>query len=79
MEPYVVDFACIEAKLIIELDGPSHDGRLAYDAARTDFLEKRGFRVIRFAAEDITENLTGTLEAIHSVAIERRDALLNRR
>jgi len=70
--PYIVDFACIETKLIVELDGPSHVGRLDYDERRTSYLEQLGFRVLRFAAEDIAENLSGTLDTIHAAALERQ-------
>jgi very-short-patch-repair endonuclease len=45
---YVVDFVCLEAKLVIELDGSQHVERLAYDDARTVFLSEQGFRVLRF-------------------------------
>src|SRR5579863_9987541 len=46
--PYVVDFFCPEAKLIIEVDGGQHDNDAARDAARTRWLEKAGHRVVRF-------------------------------
>ena len=46
--PYIVDFVCQEKKLVVELDGKLHDGRVAYDAARDEFLKRQGFRVLRF-------------------------------
>lgn len=46
--PYFADFACIEAKLIIELDGGQHVEAAVYDADRTRFMEEQGFRVLRF-------------------------------
>jgi very-short-patch-repair endonuclease len=73
--PYIADFACMEAKLVIEIDGPSHDGRLDYDLRRTAFLEKRGFRVLRFAADDVAKNLLGVVDAIAEVARERKREL----
>ena len=45
--PYIADFVCLEEKLIVELDGPFHVGRKAYDEARDAFLHAQGFRVIR--------------------------------
>ena len=49
LESFVVDFCCIEARLIVELDGEQHaDARKRYDDARTRELEARGFRVLRF-------------------------------
>ena len=46
--PYFADFACIEAKLIVELDGGQHVEAAVYDADRTRFLEGQGYRVLRF-------------------------------
>ncbi len=53
--PYVADFACFAAKLIIELDGDQHcaDTALRYDANRTAWLEANGFTVLRFANRQI--------------------------
>ncbi len=60
--PYVVDFLCIEAKLVIEADGGQHSPER--DAARTAWLESRGLRVIRFWNHDILRNIDGVLQAI---------------
>ena len=48
--PYVVDFACLSAKLLIEIDGPSHTGTntAARDVIRTAWLQSEGYRVLRF-------------------------------
>ena len=46
--PYFSDFACIEEKLIVELDGGQHADALVYDADRTRFLQSKGWRVLRF-------------------------------
>jgi len=59
---YIVDFLCIEKGLIIELDGGQHDA--ASDANRTHFLEKRGYRVLRFWNNDVVENFDGVLQAV---------------
>jgi very-short-patch-repair endonuclease len=58
---YVVDFACLEARLIVEVDGGQHGER---DAARTAWLEAQGFRVLRFWNNDVLENTDGVIEAI---------------
>jgi very-short-patch-repair endonuclease len=49
--PYVADFLCLEARLIVELDGPPHDDptQQAHDARRTAWLAAQGFRVLRFS------------------------------
>jgi very-short-patch-repair endonuclease len=48
--PYVADFICLEARLIVELDGAPHDdpAQRAHDARRTAWLASQGFRVLRF-------------------------------
>jgi acyl-CoA thioester hydrolase len=62
--PYIVDFCCFEAKLIVELDGGQHADQVEYDAARTARLEKDGFSVVRFWNNDVLANLTGVLESL---------------
>ena len=49
--PYIADFFCPAAKLIVELDGDHHglDNKASYDAVRTRWLEGRGYKVLRFA------------------------------
>ena len=69
-EPYIADFASLELKLIIELDGGQHANRISYDDQRSLFLQQRGFKVIRFWNNDVIENIDGVLEAIHRVILE---------
>jgi adenine-specific DNA-methyltransferase len=59
---FVVDFLCAEASLIIELDGGQHND--AADARRTEFLEQRGYNVMRFWNNEVNENLEGVLAVI---------------
>jgi very-short-patch-repair endonuclease len=61
MGRFIVDFVCLEKKLIIELDGWQHkeENQERYDRERTVFLEKQGFRVIRFWNNEINDNLAG--------------------
>lgn len=70
IEPYIADFACLELKLIIELDGGQHADQLFYDNQRSLFLEKRGFKVIRFWNNEVIENIEGIFEAIHLVILD---------
>jgi len=53
---YITDFACIEQKIVIELDGGQHQERLAYDEQRTAFLQTHGWRVLRFWNNDVLNN-----------------------
>ena len=62
--PYIVDFACFKARLLIEIDGPTHDARVQYDGRRTAWLVRRRFRVLRLAADDVLNRLDEALEAI---------------
>jgi very-short-patch-repair endonuclease len=64
--PYIADFAHHDARIIVELDGGQHaeDDGLAADAARTAWLEGRGYRVLRFWNPEVQENLEGVVETI---------------
>jgi very-short-patch-repair endonuclease len=62
---YVVDFVCLEQKLVIEIDGGQHSRQQEYDARRTGFLESHDFRVIRFWNNEVlteTEAVLGIVE-----------------
>jgi len=59
--PYIADFYCAARKLVIELDGLTHDDRAAYDAARTHDLRQRGLRVIRFTNDEVVHNVDDVL------------------
>jgi very-short-patch-repair endonuclease len=61
---YIVDFAAPSSNLAIEIDGDTHGGQVEYDAARTFFLERQGYRVIRFTNSDVLGNVDGVLTAI---------------
>ncbi|MCX7140834.1 MAG: endonuclease domain-containing protein [Proteobacteria bacterium] len=62
--PYVVDFVCLEEKLIVELDGGQHAEQVVRDAGRTAYLESKGFRVIRFWNDDALKQTDVVLEEI---------------
>jgi crossover junction endodeoxyribonuclease RuvC len=61
---FIVDFCCIEHRLVIELDGDSHAETVGYDAWRTEKLKERGYRVLRFFNDEVQKNLDGVVEAI---------------
>lgn len=61
---FIVDFACLEKKLIIELDGSQHFDATTYDNKRTEYLQSEGFHVLRFWNNDVVNNLDGVLESI---------------
>lgn len=59
IEPYIVEFYCAEARLVIELDGKSHDGRETYDQERSKYLRTLGLTVFRISNDDVIGNLEG--------------------
>ena len=62
--PYIVDFLCFDPMLVIEIDGSQHTGLIAYDAERSSFLERRGFKVIRFWNHEVLAQTNRVREAI---------------
>ena len=62
---YILDFVCIQEKLVIEVDGGSHLEQEEYDQERTRWLEdEKGYRVIRFTNDDVLKNIHEVVEAI---------------
>ena len=64
--PYIVDFACMPKKLLIELDGGQHAEQHTYDKKRDEFLREKGYKILRFWNNDVFENCFGVLESIRA-------------
>ncbi len=64
--PYIVDFACLEARLVMELDGGHHSDQTEADTRRTYFLEDNGYRVLRFWNNEVLDNIEGVLAIIEN-------------
>ena len=64
--PFIADFVCHAEKLVLEIDGATHGetSELAYDAARTRYLQSLGFRVLRVSNADVYDNLNGVLDTV---------------
>ena len=62
--PFFADFLCRALKLIVELDGHSHDVRPERDRARDRYLAAAGFRVVRFANADVMRDVGAVVEAV---------------
>ncbi len=62
--PYIVDFLCVEAGVVVELDGAQHGEQAGYDAARTAYLEAEGLRVVRFWNAEVCDGLDGVCAAV---------------
>ena len=63
---YIADFACTEAKLVVEADGSQHGEQAEYDAERPEAFAAEGFRTLRFWNSEIFGNLDGVVEAIRA-------------
>jgi very-short-patch-repair endonuclease len=61
---YIVDFVCLEHRLIVELDGGQHAEQVAHDQDRDEWLRGQGYTVLRFWNNDVMQNLEGVLEQI---------------
>ena len=68
--PFVLDFCCPAAKLVVEVDGAVHDNQQEQDAVRTEHLEQYGYRVIRFTNDQVLSDLDTVLDAILLAAQE---------
>jgi len=67
--PYFADFACRQARLIVELDGSQHAGSVR-DQTRDRFLEQKGWAILRIWNNELDENVEGVFQTIMSRAAE---------
>ena len=67
--PYVADFACVQAKVVVELDGDQHgrDKKYEYDQRRDNYMAARGWRVIRISNDRIYKDLGNVLNMLADV------------
>ena len=70
--PYIADFLCMSARLIVEVDGGQHAQRVLHDRQRTDYLESQGYRVLRFWNNDVLGNMDSVLETL-TLALRERE------
>jgi len=70
--PYVADFTCVEARLVIELDGGQHAHSIT-DTARTTEIEAAGYTVLRFWNNEVIKNIEGVLETIRTELLNARN------
>ena len=69
MDGCIADFACLQGKLIVEVDGGCHDDSTGVDAGRTEWLEGEGFRVVRFDNDEVLHDLDGVLARIRQALL----------
>jgi len=73
IDPYIVDFCCTKARLVVELDGAGHDHEAAQDEdeARDRRLAASGWRVLRFENREVMDELEGVLITIQDALVDR--------
>ncbi|MFL5102315.1 MAG: endonuclease domain-containing protein [Xanthobacteraceae bacterium] len=70
MRSYIADFVCHSARLVVELEGETHDfdSRMQRDQKRDAWFASQGYLVLRFTNDDVMTNLEGVVEAIRAAA-----------
>ncbi|MDE2746128.1 MAG: DUF559 domain-containing protein [Chloroflexota bacterium] len=68
--PYVADFACLQARLLVELDGSQHVDSRSYDTQRDTYLAEQGFRVLRFWDREVLLETEHVLDVILAALTE---------
>jgi ATP-dependent exoDNAse (exonuclease V) beta subunit/very-short-patch-repair endonuclease len=74
---FIVDFVCLSKKLIVEVDGKIHDLQKEYDEERTNILNEKGFKVIRFSNEEVIGSISVVLEKIKEELTTQGDFLID--
>ena len=75
--PFFADFLCRELRLVVELDGFSHDAAPERDARRDAWMAREAFTVLRFTNADVRGNIEGVVTAIRLEVERLRGALIN--
>ncbi len=75
---FIVDFCCVEKKLVVELDGGQHATQTESDDKRTRFLNARGYRVLRFWNDDVMGDVDNVAEVIMGALAKVRAGTLTR-
>jgi very-short-patch-repair endonuclease len=68
IDRYIVDFYCHEMRLVIEVDGPTHDTTVEEDAIRQQVIQNQGITVLRFNNDEVFDDLPSVLERIMNLA-----------
>jgi very-short-patch-repair endonuclease len=69
--PYIVDFVCLERRVVVEVDGGQHSEQLHQDERRSQWLESQGYRVLRFWNNDVLANTEVVAQTVLD-AVEKR-------
>jgi very-short-patch-repair endonuclease len=66
LAPYIVDFYCHAARLVVEVDGSPHREQQGYDRMRDDYLRRYGIRIIRMSNDSVRDDLASVITTIRS-------------
>ena len=66
---YILDFVCLESKLIVELDGGQHAVQEEYDSRRSQWLTEQGFRVLRLWNHQVFKESDAVVQAIYNALL----------
>ena len=76
MGDYIADFYCHAARLVVEVDGSSHQGeRFTHDQQRDVWMQKSGVTVLRFTASEVLNHRQGVVDRIRDVGLKRAEEL----
>jgi very-short-patch-repair endonuclease len=64
IRPFIVDFVCVERRLIIEVDGGQHASKVQADASRSSYLRKKGYKILRFWNNQVLNESEAILDMI---------------
>jgi very-short-patch-repair endonuclease len=71
-ENYILDFVCLEQRLVIEIDGGQHASNTEYDKKRTELLQRAGFQVLRLWNNDVLARIDAVKEHIWQILQTRQ-------
>lgn len=69
--PFIADFYCHEARLVIEVDGPIHETQVVRDAQRDAWIAEQGIEVLRFKNDQVIAEMPGVLDVLAEVIARR--------
>ena len=72
---FIVDFACAELRIIVEIDGGQHAEQVIYDLNRTKILQSKGYQVVRYWNNEVLGNIEGVIEALTLTLSQREREL----
>jgi len=70
--PYIADFACVQARVVVEVDGSQHLESVEYDQERHAYLQAQGYKVVRFWNHDVLKHTNVVLEKMLGILEQRK-------